>query len=125
MTDLLFLGFATPIPLARSRFAINLQWFAAEDEGRTEEPTEQKIRKAREEGKVAKSAELTSAIVLLFPIIAIAVLGGYLFETMASMIRFYLSSTSSVDITSTTRRWCRPLSAISSSCRCRSLRSRS
>ena len=32
---------------------IGLQWFAAEDEGRTEDPTEYKIRKAREEGRVA------------------------------------------------------------------------
>ena len=31
-------------------FGIHLQWFAAEDEGRTEDPTERKIRKAREEG---------------------------------------------------------------------------
>ena len=30
-----------------SVFSMDLQWFAAEDEGRTEEPTEQKIRKAR------------------------------------------------------------------------------
>ena len=36
--------------------------FAAEDEGRTEEPTEHKLRKAREEGKVAKSGEFTSAL---------------------------------------------------------------
>jgi hypothetical protein len=27
---------------------IHLQWFAAEDEGRTEDPTERKIRKARD-----------------------------------------------------------------------------
>ena len=37
---------------------IDLQWFAAEDEGRTEEPSETKLRKAREEGRVAKSQEL-------------------------------------------------------------------
>ena len=30
---------------------IDLQWFAAEDEGRTEQPSEYKLRKAREEGK--------------------------------------------------------------------------
>ena len=29
---------------------IDLQWFAAEDEGRTEEPSETKLRKAREDG---------------------------------------------------------------------------
>lgn len=35
-------------------FRIDLQWFAAEDEGRTEQPSEYKLRKAREEGRVAK-----------------------------------------------------------------------
>ena len=49
-----------------SPFDVHLQWFAAEDEGRTEEPTEHKLRKAREEGKVAKSVEVSSSLVLLF-----------------------------------------------------------
>ena len=43
-----------PVELSESQFAIGLQWFAAEDEGRTEEPTEYKIKKAREEGKEEK-----------------------------------------------------------------------
>ncbi|MBQ1661862.1 MAG: hypothetical protein II054_05125, partial [Treponema sp.] len=34
---------------------IDLQWFAPEDEGKTEEPSEHKLRKLREEGRVAKS----------------------------------------------------------------------
>ena len=35
---------------------IDLQWFAsAEEEGRTEQPSEHKLRKAREEGRVAKA----------------------------------------------------------------------
>lgn len=46
-------------------YFIDLQWFAAEDEGRTETPTEYKLRKAREEGRVAKSAELPAAVSLL------------------------------------------------------------
>src|SRR5690606_10301514 len=46
--------------------SLGYQWFAAEDEGRTEDATEHKIRKAREEGKVAKSPDVTSALVLLF-----------------------------------------------------------
>ena len=33
---------------------IDLQWFAAEDEGRTEQPSEHKLRKAREEGRIPK-----------------------------------------------------------------------
>jgi hypothetical protein len=50
-------GFA---PSADAPFRVHLQWFAAEDEGRTEEPSEHKLRKAREEGKVAKSPPSTS-----------------------------------------------------------------
>lgn len=45
---------------------IDLQLFAnPEDEGRTEEPTVYKERKAREEGKVARSQEIVSSVVLL------------------------------------------------------------
>ena len=44
---------------------IDLQWFAAEDEGRTEQPSELKLKKAREEGRVAKSQDLNGAIVFL------------------------------------------------------------
>ncbi len=81
----------TYIPLTRSQFSFDIQWFAAEDEGRTEEPTELKIKKAREEGKVAKSAEFSSAIVLLFPIISLGILSPYILHQMEGMIRFYLS----------------------------------
>jgi len=80
---------------------IDLQWFAAEDEGRTEDPTEQKLRKAREEeGKVAKSSELSSALVLLFSIITLAFIASYMFNTMTEMMRFFLSKAVEVDITS-------------------------
>jgi flagellar biosynthesis protein FlhB len=79
------------IPLAKSEFAIDLQWFAAEDEGRTEDPTEQKRRKSREEGKVAKSSEFTSAIVLLFPIIGIGLLSPYMLNQMSEMMHYFLS----------------------------------
>ncbi len=79
------------IPLEKSEFNIDIQWFAAEDEGRTEDPTEQKIRKSREEGKVAKSSEFTSAIVLLFPIIAIGILGPYMLKQMSEMMHYFLS----------------------------------
>ncbi len=82
-----------------SPFLIDLQWFAAEDEGRTEEPTEQKIRKAREEGKVAKSTELSSALVILFPIIALGLLGPYIVQTMIEMLRFFITSSTKIDVT--------------------------
>ena len=57
--------------------SIDLQWFAAEDEGRTEEPSEYKIRKAREEGRVAKSQELNSAIVMLVTVIVLIIAAPY------------------------------------------------
>jgi len=77
--------------LEDSSFAIDIQWFAAEDEGRTEDPTEQKIRKSREEGKVAKSSEFTSAIVLIFPIILIGILGPHMLNQMSEMMHYFLS----------------------------------
>jgi flagellar biosynthetic protein FlhB len=72
-------------------FWISLQWFAAEDEGRTEQPTEQKIQKAREEGKVAKSPDLTAAVVLLLPIGLVFLASGYFFTTLHEMLVFYLT----------------------------------
>ena len=85
----------------RGQFAserIHLQWFAAEDEGRTEDPTEQKLRKAREEGKVARSAELPSALVLLFGVAAIAVLGDFILGTLDEMLRYFFVSSTTVDV---------------------------
>ncbi len=78
---------------------IPLNWFAAEDEGRTEDATEHKIRKAREDGKVAKSAEFSAAIVLLLPILALAGLGGYIFSTMVEMVRFFFTISIEREIT--------------------------
>lgn len=85
-------GISTP-------FDVHLQWFAAEDEGRTEEPTEHKIRKAREEGKVAKSGELTSALILLFGIIVIGLLSGYLLDNCLKMIFYFITHATEIDIT--------------------------
>ena len=69
---------------------MHLQWFAAEDEGRTEEPTEHKIRKAREEGKVAKSVDLNSALILFVTVLAIAFGAQYIFRNFVDMIRLFL-----------------------------------
>ncbi len=76
---------------------IDLQWFAAEDEGRTEDPTEYKIRKAREEGRVAKSQEFIGALVLLLPALTILFLGSYLFRTCIEMIQFYFTRINDLD----------------------------
>ncbi len=70
-------------------FRIDLQWFAAEDEGRTEQPTEYKLRKAREEGRVAKSQELNGALVMLLPALTVIILAPWLFKQSIGIIRFY------------------------------------
>lgn len=76
---------------------IDLQWFAAEDEGRTEEPSEYKIRKAREEGRVAKSQELIGALVLLLPTLTLIFLGPSMLNTSLEMIRFFLTRLNETD----------------------------
>jgi flagellar biosynthetic protein FlhB len=83
-----------PPPLSTA-FDVHLQWFAAEDEGRTEEPSEHKLRKAREEGKVAKSVEVTSAVMLLAGILTVAVLSGSMLRTMLAMLTWFLSNAAS------------------------------
>jgi flagellar biosynthetic protein FlhB len=82
-------------PLLSTAFDVHLQWFAAEDEGRTEEPSEHKLRKAREEGKVAKSVEVTSAVMLLAGILAVAALSGSMLRTMLAMLTWFLSNAAS------------------------------
>jgi flagellar biosynthetic protein FlhB len=76
---------------------MDLQWFGPEDEGRTEDPTDYKLRKAREEGKVAKSADLTSAIVLIFCITGLAAFGSGMIEGLRDMMIYFYSNTTELD----------------------------
>ncbi|HQG40629.1 MAG TPA: EscU/YscU/HrcU family type III secretion system export apparatus switch protein, partial [Spirochaetales bacterium] len=78
---------------------VHLQWFAPEDEGRTEEPTEYKLRKAREEGQVAKSQDLTGSIVLLFTSITLALFAPSMLATIRSMFRWFITESITLDIT--------------------------
>ena len=60
---------------------IDLELFGkAEDEGRTEEASSYRLRKAREEGKVAKSQDLVSGFVLLGVLVGLWFLGGSIFR---------------------------------------------
>jgi len=77
---------------------MDLQWFAAEDEGRTFEPTEQTYRKAREEGRVAKSQELIAALGLLLPAIMIFILAPGMLRTCAEMVRFFFTRAGEMDV---------------------------
>ncbi|MDD6930448.1 MAG: EscU/YscU/HrcU family type III secretion system export apparatus switch protein [Treponema sp.] len=70
---------------------INLQWFAAEDEGRTEEPSELRLRKAREEGRVAKSQELNSSVVFFLAVLVLLFLANGIFKSLVIMLLYFLS----------------------------------
>jgi flagellar biosynthetic protein FlhB len=75
-----------------------LQWFAAEDEGRTEEPTERKLRRAREEeGQTVKSKELIDALVLLLPALSLLFLAPGMLRTCVEMLRFFLTRAVELD----------------------------
>ncbi len=84
--------------LASALEAMHLQWFAAEDEGRTEEPTEHKIQKAREDGKVAKSQDVTGSIILLFSVIALLILGRYILHNSQEMVTYFLRRSTEVEL---------------------------
>lgn len=84
----------------QTELIFDLQWFAsAEEEGRTEEPSEHKLRKAREEGRVAKSTEINGALVLLLPVIAIIILAPWIFNSCVEIIKFYFDRCVSSELT--------------------------
>ena len=80
---------------------IHLQWFAPEDEGRTEDPTEHKLKEARKEGKVAKTTEFPAALVLIFSVILIAFLSRFMFINLMDMFKYFFSISSETDMTTT------------------------
>ena len=71
---------------------------AAEDEGRTEEPSEYKLEKARKEGRVAKSQEISSSLVLLFGVIVMIILGKWILTQCISVFSYYFSRCSNPDV---------------------------
>ncbi|MGP1587810.1 MAG: flagellar biosynthesis protein FlhB [Treponemataceae bacterium] len=77
---------------------LDLQWFAAEDEGRTEDATEHKLEEARKEGKVAKSQEIPGALVLLLPVITLVILAPWIFKNILEIIRFYFTQCGKADL---------------------------
>ena len=71
---------------------------AAEDEGRTEEPSEHRLEQARKEGRVAKSQEISSALVMLFGVIVLIILGKWLLSQCIYIYNYYFSRCSSPDV---------------------------
>ncbi|MBC6713696.1 flagellar biosynthesis protein FlhB [Treponema sp. Marseille-Q3903] len=71
---------------------------AAEDEGRTEEPSEYKLEKARKEGRVAKSQEVSSALILLLCVVTLIFLSKWILGEVVTSFRFYFSQCSTTEI---------------------------
>ena len=77
----------------------DLQWFAsAEEEGRTEKASEHKLRKAREEGRIAKSQEISAALVMLFPVIALVILAPWYLKKFIEILRFFFDRCTSPEV---------------------------
>jgi flagellar biosynthesis protein FlhB len=91
------------LPLQDLEFVLNyrfdLQLFAAEDEGRTEEPTEYKKKKAREEGNIPRSQELTAIIVFLMTFWTMALIGSFIFNSLTNIMRYYLENLLVIKVT--------------------------
>ncbi len=72
----------------------SLLWmsFAAEDEGRTEEPTDRRRQKEREKGRVPKTQEIPAALVLIGGLLAIFFLSQYVLSGLSKMMKKYLGN---------------------------------
>ena len=66
---------------------LNLQWFAKDGEGgeKTEPATAKKLKDAREEGKVAKSKELTAAFSLIVLFLCLKIFISYVGESLINL----------------------------------------
>lgn len=78
---------------------IDPQWGTEQDGERTEEATPHRLRLAREEGMVARSAELPSAFVLLAGVVTVAVTGRSVISGTMELLRLVLSQATTLDIT--------------------------
>jgi flagellar biosynthetic protein FlhB len=74
----------------------DLQLFArAEDEGRTEQPTHRKLERARRRGHVAKTVELSPALVTLTTCWLLSFIGWWTFKALFDFIHFSIHNINS------------------------------
>ncbi len=66
--------------MMENKYILDLQFFSAESEGRTEKATPKKREDARKKGQVAKSNELNTAVLIVGFSAVSLVLGGYMLE---------------------------------------------
>jgi len=82
---------------------IHLQWFSDENDedapGKTEQPTEQKLKRLREEGQVVKSQELIGALGLFLPALLLLFLAPSMLRRCVEMVRFFFMRSIELDPT--------------------------
>ena len=91
----------SPLLTAHCSLFIDLQWFADDDDapGKTEQPTEHKLQRLREEGQVVKSQEIVSSLSLLMPAILLLFLAPSMLRTCMEMLRFFYTRAIELDAT--------------------------
>lgn len=88
-TEILFSGLLIDV-FELPGHVFDLQRFAAEDEGRTEDPSERRKTEEREKGNVPRSQDLPSAAVLLGGIIVLFFLSGYIFRRIQMVFHKFM-----------------------------------
>ncbi|MBE6021748.1 MAG: flagellar biosynthesis protein FlhB [Cellulosilyticum sp.] len=68
--------------MSQRKYPLNLQFFSAESEGRTEKATAKKREDARKKGQVAQSKELNTAVLIVGFCGISLVIGGYMLNSM-------------------------------------------
>jgi len=81
----------------KTMISYDLQFFAAEDEGKTETATSKKRSDARKKGQVAKSIEVNTAFLFLFAFSSLKLLGTYMKYSLQDMFFYSFSRISSAE----------------------------
>lgn len=89
--------FARALAIAPAQLPqFQLQLFAAEDEGRTEAPSDRRKREEREKGNVPRSQDVASSAVLLGTVAALFLAGGWIAGQCMQIFRIFLDQDYSV-----------------------------
>lgn len=77
----------------------DIQRFASpEDEGRTEDPSEAKKRKAREEGNIPQSQELIGIVVFLSIFFGIVLFWRYYYHSLFQILLYYINGINNISL---------------------------
>jgi len=74
-------------------------FFAAEDEGRTEEPSERKRQKEREKGRVPKSPEIPASLVTIGGLMVLFFFGQWMLGGLKDIMIFFLGNFANLGLT--------------------------